>query len=74
MTAPERKLCTDIASKISTSKDPVIEKIIELKPSTACSNENKNACMKRINTLVNLYNENSDLINVDNVIVDNEMI
>lgn len=74
MTAPERKLCTDIASKISTSKDPVIEKIIELKPSTACSNENKNACMKRINTLVNLYNENSDLINVDNVIVDNEMM
>lgn len=60
MTAPEQKVCYDIAAKISSLNNPLIQNITSL-GSIDCSTDRIN-CMNRINKLVSLYNVNSELI------------
>lgn len=60
MSPIELNICSDIASKISNSKEKLIQDITSLDPAT-CSNGNQK-CLERINKIVELYNANSMLI------------
>lgn len=59
MTPPETNLCYNIASKISSLNDPILQEITSLGPINCTADRKK--CIDRINKLVSLYNVNSEL-------------